>query len=275
MRDPIQAMRSGARDVARWVPPAARLGYAAKGVVYLMIGWIALRAATAAGEVQGATGALASLRDETGGRQMLTAIAIGLACHVLWRAVQALLDPEHPSGHDVGKRLGMRVFYAISAVVYASLALTAWQLAHGGNTGESGESQVWISELLRKPAGTWLVMGAGLGVIGYGMHQLYKAWRGDVNRHLAPHTERARRTLKALGRFGTAARGLVLLPIGWFVFNAGRLYRSEAAVDTEEVLKMLGSGWLLALVGLGLAAYGAHQVGKALYRRIAAPTPPG
>ena len=272
MNESFQRVESAARDVAAWVPLAARLGYAAKGVVYLLVGWIAFKAATAAGQAQGTTGALASLRDEDGGRLLLAVIAFGLLCHVAWRAVQALLDPEHAGTSGDRKRLAMRVFYALSGVIYASLALTAWQLSRGGAGADaSGGSQVWIARLLEKPAGAWLVMAMGLGVIGYGVHQLVKAWKGDVNKRIEPRSARAREAMQLLGRFGTAARGLVLLPIGWFVFTAGRLYRSDAAVDTGEVLNMLDKGWLLALVGAGLAAYGAHQVGKALYRRITAP----
>lgn len=275
MNDPFRtasnATAAAARDVAGWVPLAARLGYAAKGVVYLLIGWIAAKAALAAGQAEGSTGALASLRDEPGGRMLLMVIALGLAGHVLWRVVQALLDPEHPGTRGDRKRMAMRVFYALSGAIYASMALTAYQLSRGG-AADGGDGQaIWIARLLEKPFGTWLVMAAGLGVIGYGLQQVYKAWKGDVNKRMDAADARTHQGLRMLGRIGTAARGLVLLPVGWFVFNAGRLYRAEAAADTGEVLKMLGHGWLLLAVGVGLAAYGAHQIGKALYRRIDRP----
>lgn len=258
--------RQAAREVAGWVPPAARIGYAAKGIVYVLIGFIAFKAATAAGNPEGATGALAELRDEGGGRIMLALIALGLLCHVVWRLVQAALDPEHPERD--AKRIGMRLFYLLSAIVYGSLAYTAWQLGRGSGGGGEGDGQrVWIAKLLEMPAGTWLVMAAGIGVIAYGLHQIAKGVRGDVNKRMA----RGNETLTTIGRVGTTARGLVLLPIGWFVFRAGRFYRASESVDTGEVLRMLGQGWLLAAVGLGLLAYGLHQIGKALFRRIEEP----
>lgn len=271
MNRSIEAAASAtAQRVAGWVPPVARVGYAAKGVVYVVLGYIAFRAAMASGEPQGTTGALRSLVDERGGTLMLTLIAVGLLAHVGWRLVQALLDPEHPQRD--AKRIGMRVFYALSAVIYASMAVTAWQLAHIGRAEDGDGAQVWIARLLDKPFGTWLVMAAGLGVIGYGVHQLIKAARGDVNRHMqSPGDAAASRAITTIGRFGTAARGLVLLPLGWFVFNAGRLYRASAAADTGEVLRMLDRGGLLAAVGLGLLAYGLHQIAKAMYRRIDRP----
>jgi hypothetical protein len=259
------AGKRAANEVAGWIPPLARLGYAAKGVVYLIVGFIAFRAATAAGSPEGASGALGSLTDEAGGRLMLMLIALGLACHVLWRLVQAALDPEHVS-HDA-KHIALRAFYLLSALLYGSLAWTAWQLSRGQATGDEGQ-QIWISKLLDVPAGRWLVMAAGIGVIGYGVHQLFKAWRGDVNRRMA----RSDRAITLVGRTGIGARGLVLLPIGWFVFNAGRNYDPQAATGTGEALQMLDRGGLLALVGIGLFAYGLHQFAKAMYRRIQRPT---
>ena len=258
-----------AQQVAGWVPPLARAGYAAKGVVYALLGYIAFEAGLASGQAQGTTGALKTLADERGGRVMLMLIAAGLLAHVVWRLVQALLDPEHPR-HDA-KRVFMRLFYAASAAIYGSMAYTAWQLASLGRAESDDGTQLWVARLLGQPFGTWLVMAAGLLVMGYGLHQLGKAARGDVNRHMATGSAGTSRAVTAIGRIGTAARGLVLLPVGWFVFNAGRLYRASAAADTGEVLRMLERDGLLAAVGLGLVAYGVHQVAKAAYRRIDPP----
>jgi len=257
------------REVAGWVPPLARFGYAAKGVVYGLIGAIAIRAAMASGDAGGATEALASLTDERGGRVMLMLIALGLLGHVVWRAVQALLDPEHY--RIDAKRIGARLFHALSAVIYASLALTAWQLSRGDPSGAGNGHQVWVARLLEQPFGQWLVMLAGIGVIAYGLHQLVKAAQGDVNRRMGAGRLVDPHWLKLIGRIGVAARGLVMLPVGWFVFVAGRESRAAEAADTEEVLQMLGHGWMLGAVGVGLIAYGLHQVAKALYRRIERP----
>lgn len=64
---------------------------------------------------------------------------------------------------------------------------------------------------------------------------------------------------------------MVLVPVGWFVSRSGRMYRAAAAADTGEVLSMLGSGAVLTAVGVGLFAYGLHQIAKAFYRRIERP----
>ena len=258
---PIRATQ----EVASWVPPIARVGYAAKGLVYLLMGWIAIKAAMASGSPEGSTGALASLVDEPGGQLMLMLIAFGLLAHVIWRAVEALLDPEHQGSG--AKRVGVRLFHALSGLIYGSLAWTAWLLSQRGESGSGDGHEVWVSRVLEKPMGTWLVMLAGIGVALYGAAQIYKAWQNDVGKRMTGGGP----GVQMIGRVGVAARGFVLVPIGWFVFNAGRYYRAEQAANTEEVLKMLGHGWLLGLVGLGLLAYGVHQCAKAIYRRIERP----
>lgn len=261
--------RAASHKVAAWVPPVARVGYAAKGVVYGLVGWIAVKAATASGGAKGTSEALASLTSKHGGQIMLLLIAVGLFAHVAWRVVQALLDPEHQ--HTGGKRTAMRLFYGLSAVIYFSLAVTAWQLSQGHGGGSGNSQQIWVGKLLSKPFGTWLVMLTGIGVMAYGLQQLVKAARGDVNKRMGASDATMSRGLRIVGRIGTAARGVVLLPIGWFVFQAGRQYHAATAADTGQVLQMLGHHGLLAAVGLGLMAYGLHQLGKAVYRRIERP----
>ena len=258
------------REVAGWVPLLARLGFAAKGVVFLLIGWIALRAGMEAGSPEGATGALAALDDETGGRIMLILIAAGLLCHVAWRFVQAFLDPEHHGDNDA-KRIALRVIYALGGVIYLWLAFTAWQLGRGEGSGSDSGQEVWIQKFLEQPFGTWLVMLSGIGAMIFGLHQLYQAWKGEIDQGLTATNARVLRGVRVLGRVGTAAQGAVLLPIGWFIFSAGREYRAEEAANMEEVLEMLGSGWLLMAVAVGLMAYGLHQIVKAIYQRIEQP----
>lgn len=265
MKSPIGVSgRQAANDVAGWVPTLARIGYAAKGAVYLLVGFIAFNAANAAGTPEGPTGAMAQLRDQTGGQVLLVLIAAGLLAHTLWRVVQAALDPEHAG--DSEKHVAARIFAGISAVIHASLAFTAWRLSRGA--GETGDGQeMWITRVLGMPGGGWLVMAAGIGVMVYGVHQLVQAARGEVDRHMA----HAPRQAALLGRIGTGARGAVMLPIGWFVFNAGRHYSASTAADMGEVLGMFDRGGWLAVTGIGLLAYGLHQFAKAVYRRIERP----
>lgn len=257
MPDPIGA------GVAPWVSPLARVGYAAKGAVYLLVGYIAAKAALAAGSPKGASGALRELVDG-GGHVIVLAIAAGLVAHVLWRVVQALMDPEHPGERG---RAGARLFYLVSGAIYGSLAYTAFKLSNG--LGDGGEQEESIAAtLLAQPFGPWLLGALGLGVVGYGLHQLYKGWRGDVTRHLGIGDRDKHRVIVAIGRFGTAARGVVFGIIGTFFIDAARHHNARAAGGTDDALRWLGQDWMLAIVAIGLMAYGLLQLAKARYRRI-------
>lgn len=251
------------REIAAWVPPLARLGYAAKGVVYLVVGYIAARAAFAAGSPTGAAGALREMLQE-GGRWLVLLVALGLLAHVLWRVVQAVLDPEGPPGE---KRIGLRLFYLLSGIVYGSIALTAFDLFRGRRRSDDGEEH-FVAALLSQPFGRWLVGAIGLAVIAYGLHQLVQAFRGDVAKHLRIGDVQRHRAVVAIGRIGTAARGVVLGIIGTFFIDAARHYDAHQAGGTDDALRWLGQGWLLGAVALGLMAYGVLQLAKARYRRF-------
>lgn len=252
------------RQVAAWVAPLARLGYAAKGVVYLLMGYLATRAALAAGSPSGAPGALREALT-AGGPWLVLALGLGLLAHVAWRAVQALLDPENPG---TGFRAGARLFHLLSGLVYGSLALSAFHLWQGRRDAGEDDAEHFAAVLMAQPFGRWLVAAVGLGILGYGVHQFVQAWRGDVARRLGVGGPDRHRLVVAIGRFGTAARGVVLGVVGSFFVDAARRFDPAQAGGTDEALRWLGHGWLLAAVAVGLAAYGVFQIAKARYRVI-------
>lgn len=253
------------RKVARWVAPIARAGYAAKGLVYMVVGALAVRTAMAGGEAHDAAGALAWVRDSTAAGWALEAVAIGLAAFVVWRLVQAAFDPEHV-GID-GKRVALRLFRLVSAVVHGSLAVTAWQLSSGGRA-EGGGEEHWAGVLMAQPMGRWLAFAVGAGIIGYGLYQIYRGWSADVERHMQFEGDGLRRPVVALARIGLVARGIVFSIVGWFLIQAARSFNPDAAGGTGEALRALGNGALLGFVAAGLFAYGLYQLAQARYRRI-------
>ena len=83
------------RAARPWIERLARYGYAAKGVVYVLIGTLA--ALGAFKEDEGPTdsrGALTQIVYQPFGRTILCVIAAGLAGYALWRLTQALRDTE-------------------------------------------------------------------------------------------------------------------------------------------------------------------------------------
>jgi hypothetical protein len=251
----------------------ARLGYAAKGVVYLIIGGIAAQAAfSPAEQVEGAEGAMATILEQPFGKVLLGIVALGLAGFVLWRVVQAVRDPEHTGGG--AKRAVVRIGYALSGVLYGALTLEAVRMLRGSGSGEGGGTQHWTAVVMEKPFGRIAVGLAGLGIAAYGIYQLVKAFKSDLDKrlNLEGSAVATRKRVVALARAGTAARGVVFVIIGWLVIKSALQYDPAEAKGLQGALVTLREvaygPYLLAAVALGLMAYGISQLVKARYRVI-------
>lgn len=248
---------------ASCVQCVARVGYAARGIVYVMVGYLAARAAVAVGSPTDSSGALHELLRD-GGRWTVLAVALGLAAYAVWLLVQAISDPEHPDGSK-----SRRLFYVIPMVINASLAFTAFKLWQGqGTATESNGSQKLAAELLDKPFGEALVALVGLGVLGFAIWQMWVAFRGDITKQLNVTDRDGHRALIALGRWGIAARAVVFGILGVFFIEAARRHDPGAAGGMGDVLRSFGHGWLLGIVAAGLIAYGIFELANAAFRRI-------
>src|SRR5690606_22834486 len=246
-------------DLAPWVERIARAGYAAKGVVYLLIGILAARAAfgDAGGQSTGSSGALRTLLDEPFGKVLIGLIGAGLAAYALWRAFSALVDPED-HGTDA-KGIATRAGLGVSAIVHGGLALEAIRLATGSGGGSGDGTEHWTSRLLSAPAGPYLVGPAALILGGYAAAQLYRALALNIAKRLrlGPSADH-RRLIERLGRIGLAARGIVFGLMAYFLMRAALTYDASEAGGVEQALEWLEArpDALFAVVALGLAAYG-------------------
>ena len=265
------AGRRAASDAAPWVTGLARMGYAAKGMVYLTIGGLSAQTAWSSGNIEGSEGALSALRGQPFGRTLLTIMAVGLAGYVVWRVVQAALDPEHKGSEAKG--LAVRAGYALSALAYAGLALEAVRLISGGG-GQGGGGGHWTAAVMAKPFGQLLVGLVGLGFIAFGMFELYRGATSDIAKRLGfgGLDPELRRRVVTLGRAGMCARGVVFAITGWLVILAAWRHQPGKAAGVEGALQSLREQshgrWLLGAAALGLMAYGVFQLAKARYRRI-------
>ena len=268
---------AAAQDARPWIEPAARAGYAAKGVVYLIVGLLATQAALGRGAVGDSSDAFGVVLRQPLGRVLLGVIAVGLLGYVVWRLVTAVADTEG-KGSD-GKGLAVRTGYALRALIYAALALEAARLAlrgSGGGDGGSGggeSAEHWSARLMEMPAGRWLLALAAAGIAAYGMYQIVRAVTGHVRRHLRLDELDAgtARWAVRVSRFGVGARGAVFVMVGWLVAQAALRERPEQAGGTEDALRAFQSDqgpWLLGIVALGLIAYALHQFLNARYRVV-------
>jgi hypothetical protein len=264
-----------------WVEPLARFGYAAKGLVYFTIGWLAAQAAAGSGgRTTDTEGALHTLMIPPFGQIILGIVTIGLVGYALWRIVQALLDPLHSQEEVSIKRVLQRLGYAFSGLAYGGLAITAVKLilglasVTGGDGDSSNTPQDWTARLLAQPFGQWIVGLGGLLTIGLGLSYLYQSYklkfRDEFKLNEMNTTERFW-TIR-LGRFGIAARGVVFGVIGIFLMIAAWKFDPSEAIGLGGALQALAEqpfgSWLLGAVAFGLIAYGIYSVLEARYRRI-------
>lgn len=249
----------------------ARIGYAARGVIYVIVGsFAALAALGPGGETPDSRGALVEVLNAPFGNVLLGLVAAGLVGYALWRATQALLDADE-HGTDM-RGLVIRAGLAVSSVTHAGLAVAAVGLIFGWGTGGSGDSsQEWTARLMSQPWGAWLVGAAGLAIIGAGIAHGIKAWRGDFRRRF-DLDEQEQRYIMPVSRFGLYARGAVFVIIGGFLIVAAVQNDPSEARGLSGALQALQDqpyGWiLLGIVAVGLIAFGAYSIIESVYRRI-------
>ncbi|MFD1702652.1 DUF1206 domain-containing protein [Methylopila henanensis] len=254
----------------------ARLGFAARGLVYCLVGGLAVLAAIGVGgSTGGSRSALLVVLEQPFGAALLAAVGAGLVCFAAWRITSAVTDADGRG--DSAKGRGVRALQALSGVVYLGLAGTAIGLAAGRGGGGGGEDQAaqdWTAWALAQPLGRWAIAAIGFGVVAGGFGYGWKAWRGDVTKRLSVPPD-AMGWVTAVGRAGYAARGVTFLLIGGFLALAAWRADSEEVRGLGGALQALRAqpyGWvLLGLTAAGLFAFGLFGFVQARYRRIDAP----
>lgn len=257
---------------------AARAGWAVKGLLYLTMGILAIGVALGR---SGATDQRGSLKLLTGlgpwGAALLVAVSVGLAGYALWSFLGALLDPLGEGGQ---RSLGRRLSALGGGIAYTALLLFCLQLLFGRAGGTSDSTLPGaVATLLDRPFGPWLAGAAGLAGIGAGVAQLVQAARSSFQKDLEREEmrEEERRIAVTLGRFGAAARGGVLIVIGWFVLQAAVLRDPHQAKGMGTALGALAGQpagrVLLVALALGFVALGLYSFAAARWMRVPGAAP--
>lgn len=254
----------------------ARVGYGARGFVYLLIGGLAIFAAfDITGRTVGTRGALRTLLGQPLGLALLWAISLGFACFATWRLSQAVVDPGH-YGRDL-KGLAIRAALGASAALYAGISLFSLRLLLGWDASSPRPASIveyWVAWVLSAPLGPWMVGFIGLYVVMLGMMKGWKGWRANFDDSLACGP-RVRRWAAPVSRFGLLARAVAFVLAGVSVVIAAIRVEADNAAGLTGVLQGLHDGpygWILLLtMALGLASFGFFGIIEALYRRIDAP----
>ena len=248
----------------------ARSGFVARGLIYGIIGILAIKLA---GGVGGTTtnqqGALRTIAHQPFGKVLLIVVAIGLGGYALWRFVHALLG-RGPEGSDSGFD---RIAALGSGIVYAGLCATAVEILLGSGGG-SGNASSTTAGVFGWPGGTWLVGIAGAVLIGIGLYQGYRGLSKDFLKDSKTEqmSSRVRNWIEWIGTFGHLARMVVFGLVGVFLIKSAVDYNPNKAVGLDGALAKIAHAsygpFLLGIISAGLIAFGVYSLSDARYRRI-------
>ncbi|SHG10324.1 protein of unknown function [Fodinibius roseus] len=252
----------------------ARIGFLAKGLVYFMVGLLALQASIGmGGKTAGTKQALQEFIYQPFGSILLIGCTVGLFAHAIWKIVQSLLDPEDRA--ETKEVIFIRIADFFTGGLYLSFSYAAWQIFQGLNTRSSSQStEVWVGQILELPYGKWLVMFCAILISITGLYQFYSAYVSNFDysfdtRHMS---QKKQVTLRKLGQIGISAWGIVYCMTAILFYQAALTYNPEEAGGLDEALNALRSqpfgAWILGITAAGLLIYGIYLLILSYYHKI-------
>jgi hypothetical protein len=259
-------------DVSNGLKWAARCGYAARGVVYLVVGFFAVLAAIGSGSTEDTHGALQKLLEQPAGGVLLAVIGFGLLAFAGWRFIQAIGDPD---GHGTsGKGLTIRFAMFASGLIHVGLAIFAIGLVFslGLSSGGGGDpTSGWLSWVFGHAWARYVALALTLVPVGIGVAHIRKGWKAGYEKYFDPAYNKGG-VVKPICSFGLIARGVIFIVIGILAFYGGGIYDAGDAPGLEDALSWIQArpfGWLALLaIALGLVAFAIYAFVEARYRRI-------
>ena len=273
-RETVDAAEAGAKAFTETAlfEGLARIGYLSRGVIYGLIGLLAIRLADGVGGPRpNQQGAMQQIAQQRFGHLLLLLTAIGLGGYALWRLAQALIGhtPEYGK-HSALDRIGA----AGSSVAYATFCVLAITVLRGTGGNSSAQPRKTTAGVLQWPAGRELVAAAGLLFVGIAC---YQAYLGLSRKFLSysktgQMSESVLRTFTIVGVVGLLARAIAFALIGIFVLKAARDYSPRDAVGIDGALaRLLQHSYgpaALVVVAAGLIVFGVYSIADARYRKI-------
>jgi hypothetical protein len=269
-----QRAARAARQAAdsKWIDRTARVGLAARGLVYVLIGILAFQIAfvNRAKEAD-QQGAFQTLAQNGFGKAVLWLVILGFVGYGLWQATEAVWG--HRALRDDRKRTASRIESAVKAVIYLILAVVAFRVVTGTSHGGQGGEQV-TAKVLQLPGGQLLVGLAGVVIVAAAVLLAWRGLRTKFEEHLdlAELGPGARSTVITLGKVGYIARGIVFSLVGLLVVAAAVTFDPDKARGMDAALRQVAAQpygpWLLSLMALGLMCFGAYSFAESRYRRL-------
>ena len=268
---PVRDARSHGHQLGRsrgfcWF---ARFGIAARGVVYVVIGVLAIKLALGdGGKAPDQQGAMQAIAKQPLGTLLLALVALGLLGYASWRLLRAALGGTQ--GQD---DLKDRIDGVVSGISYGILFAAAVKILVGAGASGADPDDA-AGGVLGWPGGPWIVGLVGLVVIGVGLQQGYKG----ITRSFMEGTDttrmddRVEHAYTGFGVFGHLARMVVFALIGAFLIKSALDYDPDEAVALDGALAKVADApygpLLLGIVAAGLIGFGAFSLVESRYRRV-------
>ena len=248
----------------------ARTGLTARGVIYILIGWVALLVALGRSSREAdQQGALQLLAGKPYGLASLWLLGIGFAAYALWRLGEAAFGV---TGEPAGA--GPRLKSLARAVIYAGFTYLTFKVISGTQRSQSRQQQDITATTMQHADGRWLVGIVGLIVVIIGLALVGQGARRKFMKYLrTPQmSPRTRRVVELLGVIGTIARGLVFALAGVLVIDAAITHKASESGGIDKALLTLRNQpfgeFLVILAALGLAVFGIYGLCEACWRRV-------
>lgn len=236
-----------------------RAGFAARGVMYCVIGFLALWL----DRMEDGAGAMKFLQGGAGS-VVLAAMAAGFLAYGIWRLTEALIDTENHG--DDAKGWAVRAGGAVSGLIHVGLSFAAAAFATSKGGGSGDGAREGAATALSFPGGELALGVAAAGLAATGAYQLLKAWNAGFLKRLDREAS-SRPWVMWLGRAGYAARGIVFMTMAWFFWQAARESSAGEAGGMGAAMEALPNA-LQILVAAGLLLFGLFSFVEARYRRI-------
>ncbi len=264
-----QARRAARRaGNSRTLALVARTGFAASGLMHLLMGFIAVGVALHRGGESDQSGAFAQLTKLPGGMIVLWITVAGLAALALWLLLQAALG----IGSSSKKRWARSLVSLGKAAAYLAVGWTALSFALRRPTNSTASTRHASGTLLSLPGGQVLLIVVGLATVGIGCYFIYKGSRQKFRSDIALPAGRSEPAIVALAMTGYIAKGVAIIAVGILFVTAAVKVDPKDASGLDGALKSLTAlpfgEAILLVIGVGLMAYGLYSFARARLARL-------
>lgn len=247
---------------------AARAGYAANGILHLLIGGLVIAVGAGAVEDTDQTGAFRALAAVPLGAFGLWALALGLVALGAWHLLQAVA----PRGLSGPRRVARIAAEAPQGIVFLAVGVVSASVALGSRPHAEQAAEGISAGVLAWPIGGFVLGLVGVAVAAVGVGFVWMGVRRSFRSKVRIPDGAGGVALTTLGVVGFLAKGVALAIVGVLLVVAAIRVEPDTAGGLDgavsAVIALPGGPFIAASVGAGFLAYGVFTVLRARYARL-------